>query len=60
MDPEVVENIREIGKSVEDCGRMLQTKRKRWFTRQEIRHLRMALKNHSDALKIYEEMIPKQ
>lgn len=60
MDPEVIEDIRALGKNVESCGRMLQTKRKRWFTREEIRDLRKALRHASNALHTYEPLIPKQ
>lgn len=60
MDPEVVENVREVGKNLEDIGRMLQTKRKRWFNRSEIQDLVEALQLHTNTLHIYKKMIPKQ
>lgn len=60
MDPEVVENVREVGKNLEDIGRMLQTKRKRWFNRSEIQDLVEALQLLTNTLHIYKKMIPKQ
>ena len=60
MDPEIVEEIRKIGKQTSDVGRALQTKRQRWLTRDEISDLRKALSHLSKALHTYEKMIPKQ
>lgn len=60
MDPLVVEEIRKIGKNAEACGRILQTTRKRWLTQNEVRDIRMALRELSKALYSYEKMIPKQ
>jgi hypothetical protein len=60
MDPEVVDEVRKIGKQTSDIGRMLQTKRKRWLTRAEVHDLRMALQHLTKALSSYETMIPKQ
>ncbi len=60
MDPEIVEEIRKIGKVASDIGRMLQTNRKNWLTRAEVHELRMALQHLTKALSTYEKMIPKK
>ena len=60
MDPEVIELVREIGKTVEDVGRMLQTKRKSWLSRDDVHSLKVALQSSTRALTIYEKMIPKK
>jgi hypothetical protein len=39
---------------------MLQTKRQRWLTREEVHDLRMSLQHLAKALANYEKMIPKQ
>jgi hypothetical protein len=59
MDPEVVEEVRKIGKQAIDVGRMLQTQRQGWLTRAEVHDLRMSLQHLSQALVVYEKMIPK-
>ena len=61
-DRKIKKNIREVGEIAEETGRSLQTTAKldRKVRREDVRNFREDLQYLSNALRIYEKMIPKK